>query len=49
MKYAINYKRSASEELIQLPGNMAHKVNAAINRLAEKPAPKWLHKDERFG
>jgi mRNA interferase RelE/StbE len=39
MKYAINYKRSALEELIQLPENIAHKVKTAINSLAENPRP----------
>jgi mRNA interferase RelE/StbE len=39
MKYTINYKRSASEELIQLPSNIAYKVRSAINSLSENPRP----------
>lgn len=38
-KYAITYKQSASEELLQLPANVAHKVLAAINNLSENPRP----------
>ena len=44
MKYAINYKRSASEELLQLPANIAHKVKDTINSLAENPRPKGCKK-----
>ncbi len=38
-KYAITYKQSASEELLQLPANVAYKVLAAINNLSENPRP----------
>lgn len=39
MKYSIFYKRSASEELLQLPANIAHKVKDTISSLAENPRP----------
>ena len=39
MKYVIVYKRSASDELLQLPVTMARKVLAGINNLAENPRP----------
>ena len=39
MKYIIRYKRSASDELLQLPVNMARKALALINSLAENPRP----------
>ena len=42
--YSIDYKRSASEELLQLPANIAHKVKAAINNLSEIPRPKGCKK-----
>ncbi|MBM3436510.1 MAG: type II toxin-antitoxin system RelE/ParE family toxin [Bacteroidetes bacterium] len=44
MKYSILYKRSASEELLQLPVNIAYKVRAAINRLSENPRPQGCKK-----
>jgi len=44
MKYSIFYKRSASEELLQLPANIAHKVKAAINNLSENPRPHGCKK-----
>lgn len=44
MKYTILYKRSASEELLQLPANIAHKVKAAINNLSENPRPQGCKK-----
>ena len=44
MKYSIFYKRSASEELIQLPSNIAHNVKAAINSLADNPRPHGCKK-----
>lgn len=44
MKYSIIYKRSASEELLQLPANIAHKVKAAINSLSENPRPQGCKK-----
>ncbi|MFA4851368.1 MAG: type II toxin-antitoxin system RelE/ParE family toxin [Bacteroidales bacterium] len=44
MKYSIFYKRSASEELLQLPANFAHKVKAAINSLSENPRPHGCKK-----
>ena len=39
MKYIIRYKRSASDELLQLPVTMARKALALINSLAENPRP----------
>jgi len=44
MKYSVFYKQSASEELLQLPSNIAHKVKAAIDRLAENPRPHGCKK-----
>ncbi len=44
MKYSIFYKRSASEELLQLPANIAHKVKAAINSLSENTRPHGYKK-----
>lgn len=44
MKYSILYKRSASEELLQLPANIAYKVRAAINSLSENPRPQGCKK-----
>jgi mRNA interferase RelE/StbE len=44
MKYSIFYKRSASEELLQLQANIAHKVKAAINSLSENPRPSGCKK-----
>lgn len=39
MKYTITYKRSAYEELLQLPANIAHKIKNAIDSLSENPRP----------
>jgi len=39
MKYSIVYKRSASDELLQLPATMARKILAGINSLADDPRP----------
>jgi len=39
MKYTISYKRSAYEELLQLPANIAHKIKSAIDSLSENPRP----------
>lgn len=39
MTYSIVYKRSASEELLQLPVHTARKVKSAINSLSESPRP----------
>ena len=39
MKYTISYKRSAYEELLQLPANIAHKIKNAIDSLSENPRP----------
>lgn len=39
MKYSIKYKRSAFEELLQLPSNIAHKIKTAIDILSENPRP----------
>lgn len=44
MKYSILYKRSASEELLQLPANIAHKVKTAIDSLSENPRPQGCKK-----
>lgn len=44
MKYSIIYKRSAAEELLQLPATVAFKVRAAINKLAENPRPQGCKK-----
>jgi len=44
MKYSIFYKRSASEELLQLPANIAHKVKAEINSLSDNPHPHGCKK-----
>lgn len=44
MKYTILYKRSASEELLQLPANIAHKVKTAIDSLSENPRPQGCKK-----
>ncbi len=44
MKYAIFYKRSASDELLQLPANVARKIKSAINGLAEHPRPEGCKK-----
>jgi mRNA interferase RelE/StbE len=44
MRYAILYKRSASEELLNLPEVMARKVLAAINGLADNPRPTGCKK-----
>ena len=39
MKYSINYKRSAYEELLQLPASIAHKIKNAIDSLSDNPRP----------
>jgi mRNA interferase RelE/StbE len=39
MNYTIQYKRSASEELLALPETQARKILSSINRLAEEPRP----------
>ena len=39
MKYTINYKRSAYEELLRLPANTAHKIKNIIDSLSENPRP----------
>lgn len=39
MKYVIRYKRTASDELLQLPPAMARKALALIKGLAENPRP----------
>ena len=44
MKYSINYKRSAFEELLQLPLNIAHKIKTAIDNLSEIPRPQGCKK-----
>jgi mRNA interferase RelE/StbE len=44
MKYSVFYKRSASEELLQLPANIAHKVKAVISSLSENPRPHGCKK-----
>ena len=44
MKYIIQYKRSASEELLELPAIYAHKILAAINNLADDPRPRACKK-----
>jgi len=44
MKYSIFYKRSASEELLQSPANIAHKVKATINNLSDNPRPQGCKK-----
>ena len=44
MKYSIIYKRSAAEELLQLPATVAFKVRAAINKLSENPRPQGCKK-----
>ena len=44
MKYSINYKRSAYEELLQLPANIAFKVKTSINSLSENPRPPGCKK-----
>jgi len=44
MKYTILYKRSATEELLNLPVIMARKVLAAINSLADNPRPNGCKK-----
>jgi len=44
MKYSIVYKRSASEELLQLPATVAHKIKAAIDSLSESPRPHGCKK-----
>jgi mRNA interferase RelE/StbE len=40
MIYSIFYKRSASDELLKIPANNAHKVLSAINSLSETPRPQ---------
>jgi mRNA interferase RelE/StbE len=37
VKYSILYKKSAADELLSLPSAIAHKVRAAINKLANNP------------
>jgi mRNA interferase RelE/StbE len=44
VKYSILYKRSAAEELLQLPVTVAFKVRAAINKLSENPRPHGCKK-----
>lgn len=44
MKYCIFYKQSASEELLQLPVSIAHKIKLAINVLSENPRPHGCKK-----
>jgi mRNA interferase RelE/StbE len=44
VKYSIIYKRSAAEELLQLPVSVAFKVRAAINKLSENPRPQGCKK-----
>lgn len=44
MKYSIKYKRSAFEELLQLPMSIAHKVKTAIDSLSENPRPQGCKK-----
>jgi len=44
MKYSIFYKQTASEELLQLPANIAHKIKAAIDKLSESPRPHGCKK-----
>jgi mRNA interferase RelE/StbE len=44
MKYSIFYKRSASDELLKLPANIAHKIKAAINSLSENTRPRGCKK-----
>ncbi len=39
MKFSIVYKKSASEELLELPASIAHRVKNAINNLSENPRP----------
>ena len=39
MSYIIQYKRSATEELLALPAVQARKVLSSINNLAEEPRP----------
>lgn len=39
MSYIIQYKRTATEELLALPVVQARKVLSSINNLAEKPRP----------
>ena len=40
MKYALFYKQSAAEELLQLPVSIALKIKEAINHLTENPRPQ---------
>lgn len=44
MKYTIVYKRSASNELLHLPTNIAHKIKAVIDNLADSPRPNGCKK-----
>jgi mRNA interferase RelE/StbE len=44
MKYSIKYKRSAYEELLQLPLNIVHKIKTAIDTLSENPLPQGCKK-----
>lgn len=39
MSYIIQYKRSATEELLSLPAAQARKVLNSINHLSEEPRP----------
>ncbi len=44
MKYSIFYKRSASNELLQLPASDALKIKTAINNLSDYPRPHGCKK-----
>ena len=39
MSYTIQYKRSATDELLALPAVQARKILFSINNLAEEPRP----------
>jgi mRNA interferase RelE/StbE len=40
VKYSIVYKKSAADELLRLTHDIAFRVKAAIDKLAENPRPR---------
>jgi len=48
MKYTLVYKKSAADELLKLPSEMAIRIKSAIDGLIENPRPSGCKKTKRI-
>lgn len=48
MKYSLVYKKSAADELLKLPTDIAYRIKSAIDGLIENPRPSGCKKLKGF-